>query len=73
MDPISIRDVLYYLVAAGDSDRVPAGAYDIIGPETTSYSELLRTYARISGKLRREHATSRTEWRSGVDSNPRCR
>jgi hypothetical protein len=54
MDPISIRDVLYYLVAAGDSGRVPPGAYDIIGPETTSYSELLRTYARISGKWRAE-------------------
>ena len=34
MDPISIRDVLYYLVAAADGDRVPAGAYDIAGPET---------------------------------------
>jgi hypothetical protein len=33
---------------------VPAGAYDIFGPETTSYSELLRTYARISGKWRAE-------------------
>ena len=54
MDPISIRDVLYYLVAAADIERVPAGAYDIFGPETTSYSELLRTYARISGKWRAE-------------------
>ncbi|MBE1552580.1 uncharacterized protein YbjT (DUF2867 family) [Mycobacterium sp. OAS707] len=54
MDPISIRDVLYYLVAAADSARVPAGAYDIFGPETTSYSELLRTYARISGHWRAE-------------------
>ena len=25
MDPISISDVLYYLVAAADADRVPAG------------------------------------------------
>ena len=39
MDPISIRDVLYYLVAAADGERVPAGAYDILGPETTSYGE----------------------------------
>jgi uncharacterized protein YbjT (DUF2867 family) len=54
IDPISIRDVLYYLIAAADSARVPAGAYDIFGPETTSYSELLRTYARISGKWRAE-------------------
>jgi len=50
MDPISIRDVLHYLVAAADPDLVPAGAYDISGPETTSYRELLKTYARISGR-----------------------
>jgi hypothetical protein len=29
---------------------VPAGAYDISGPTTTSYRELLKTYARISGR-----------------------
>jgi uncharacterized protein YbjT (DUF2867 family) len=54
MDPISIRDVLYYLVAAADGERVPAGAYDIFGPETTSYGDLLRSYARVSGKWRAE-------------------
>ena len=54
IDPISISDVLYYLVAATDADRVPAGAYDIYGPETTSYGDLLRTYARLSGKWRVE-------------------
>jgi uncharacterized protein YbjT (DUF2867 family) len=42
IDPISISDVLYYLVGAADTDRVPAGAYDIYGPETTSYGDLLR-------------------------------
>ena len=50
MDPISISDVLHYLVAAADPDLVPAGAYDISGPESTSYRELLKTYARISGR-----------------------
>lgn len=49
IDPISIRDVLHYLVAAGDAKQVPAGAYDIAGPDSTSYGRLLRTYARISG------------------------
>jgi uncharacterized protein YbjT (DUF2867 family) len=52
MDPISIRDVLYYLVAAADGQRVPPGAYDIHGPERTTYGELLLTYARLSGKWR---------------------
>ena len=50
IDPISIRDVLHYLVAAADADRVPAGAYDISGPDTTSYRDLLKTYARITGR-----------------------
>ena len=50
IDPISIRDVLHYLVAAADAGQVPAGAYDISGPDTTSYRALLKTYARISGK-----------------------
>lgn len=50
IDPISIRDVLHYLVAAADRAVVPAGAYDISGPTTTSYRELLKTYARISGR-----------------------
>ena len=50
IDPISIRDVLHYLVAAADPSRVSAGAYDISGLTTTSYRELLRTYARVSGR-----------------------
>ena len=50
IDPISIRDVLHYLVAAADAEQVPAGAYDIAGPDTTSYHALLKTYARISGQ-----------------------
>lgn len=48
IDPISIRDVLHYLVAVADP-AVPAGAYDIAGPETTTYGDLLRTYARVAG------------------------
>jgi uncharacterized protein YbjT (DUF2867 family) len=56
IEPISIRDVLHYLVASADTDRVPAGAYDIYGPDITSYRGLLKTYARISG---RRHASLR--------------
>lgn len=55
LDPISISDVLYYLVAAADAESVPAGSYDIRGPETTTYGDLLLTYARLSEK-----------WRTGV-------
>jgi uncharacterized protein YbjT (DUF2867 family) len=52
IDPISIRDVLYYLVAAADSDRVPAGGYDICGPETTTYRDLLFAYTRAKSTWR---------------------
>ena len=54
IDPISIRDVLYYLVAAVDSDRVPAGSYDISGTETTTYRELIASYARLNGNWQLE-------------------
>ncbi|KZS83785.1 NAD(P)H-binding protein [Mycobacterium persicum] len=50
IDPISVRDVLHYLVAAADTDRVPAGSYDICGPDTTSYRRLLEAYARMCGR-----------------------
>ena len=49
IDPISVRDVLYYLVAAADTETVPAGAYDVCGPDTTTYGDLLRTYSRLAG------------------------
>jgi len=52
IDPIAISDALHYLVAAADADTVPAGAYDISGPETTTYGDLLRTYARVAGVWR---------------------
>lgn len=52
LDPISISDVLYYLIAAADADRVPPGSYDIRGPETTTYGDLLLTYARLTGRRR---------------------
>ncbi|MFI2840565.1 NAD(P)H-binding protein [Mycolicibacterium neoaurum] len=54
IDPISIRDVLHYLVAAADPERVPAGSYDIYGPERTTYRDLLASYARLAGNIRVE-------------------
>lgn len=55
IDPISVRDVLHYLVAAVDSG-VLAGAYDICGPDTTTYAGLLTSYARVSGRWRARFA-----------------
>ncbi len=52
IDPISIRDVLHYLVASADSELVPAGAYDIVGPDTTTYGGLIGSYVRAARTLR---------------------
>jgi uncharacterized protein YbjT (DUF2867 family) len=52
MDPISISDVLHYLLAAGDKERVPAGGYDIVGPGTTTYRGLLGAYIAAAGTVR---------------------
>jgi uncharacterized protein YbjT (DUF2867 family) len=48
IDPISVRDVLHYLVAAADARVVPPGGYDICGPETTTYRGLLAAYLRAA-------------------------
>jgi len=50
VQPIAVCDVLSYLVAAAAD--VPPGAYDIAGPDTMGYDELVRTYADVAG-LRR--------------------
>jgi uncharacterized protein YbjT (DUF2867 family) len=45
MDPISVRDAVYYLAAAA-TDAVPPGDYDITSADTASYSALLFAYLR---------------------------
>ncbi len=47
IDPISIRDALHYLLAAAHP-AVPAGSYDITGPESSTYGALLAAYARVT-------------------------
>jgi hypothetical protein len=49
--PIAIRDVLDYLVAAaGHPER--AGIVEIGGPDVLSYAEMMQTYARLRGMRR---------------------
>ena len=51
--PIAIRDVLRYLVAAIDlPDDVNRG-FDIGGPEVLSYQEMMQRYAAVAGLRRR--------------------
>lgn len=52
VQPIAIADVLHYLIRAADRRRLPAGAYDIGGDRSTSYTGLVRTYADVAGRRR---------------------
>jgi uncharacterized protein YbjT (DUF2867 family) len=49
--PIAIRDVLDYLVAAADHPE-RAGVVEIGGPDVLSYAEMMRTYARLRSMRR---------------------
>ncbi|HEU5108857.1 MAG TPA: SDR family oxidoreductase [Micromonosporaceae bacterium] len=54
IQPIAIRDVLRYLVAAADA--FPPGtdrAFDIGGPDVLTYREMMRRYAAVAGLRRR--------------------
>jgi uncharacterized protein YbjT (DUF2867 family) len=54
IQPIAIRDVLRYLVAAADA--FPPGtnrAFDIGGPEVLTYAGLMQRYASVAGLRRR--------------------
>lgn len=47
--PIALDDAVRYLVGALD---IPAGTYDIGGPEVLTYEEMMRRYAHITGRRR---------------------
>ncbi|GGS26791.1 NAD(P)-dependent oxidoreductase [Streptomyces aureoverticillatus] len=53
IQPIAVRDVLRYLVAAA---RLPAGlnrTFDIGGPDVLTYRDMMRAYAAVAGLPRR--------------------
>ncbi|QBI21621.1 SDR family oxidoreductase [Egibacter rhizosphaerae] len=51
--PIAIRDVLGYLVAALDDSSDEDRVHDIGGPDVLTYAEMLQGYARVAGLPRR--------------------
>jgi uncharacterized protein YbjT (DUF2867 family) len=51
--PIAIRDVLAYLLAALDDDLPGHTIYEIGGSEVLSYLEMMQAYARVAGLPRR--------------------
>jgi uncharacterized protein YbjT (DUF2867 family) len=50
--PISVRDVIKYLVGALESDSTAGGVFDIGGDDILSYEKMLRIHADILGKKR---------------------
>jgi uncharacterized protein YbjT (DUF2867 family) len=53
VQPIAIRDVLYYLTNAAHLPAHVSRAFDIGGPDTFTYTTMIRKYAAIAGLQRR--------------------
>ncbi|OYD69271.1 SDR family oxidoreductase [Rhodococcus sp. OK302] len=53
IQPIAVRDVLHYLVAAAAVEPVINRAFDIGGPDVMQYGEMMNTYADVAGLVRR--------------------
>ena len=51
--PIAIRDILWFLRNAAKLEKPVTGIFDIGGPETLSYAEMMQKFAKISGLRRR--------------------
>lgn len=53
VQPIAVRDVLYYLTKAAELPADVSRVFDIGGPDTFTYTEMIRKYAAIAGLQRR--------------------
>ncbi len=53
IQPIAIRDVLHYLVAAATADVPRSRTWDIGGPDVLEYGDMMQIYAQVAGLGRR--------------------
>lgn len=53
IQPIAIRDVLYYLVGAAGAPADVSGEFDIGGPDILTYRQMMQAYARVARLPRR--------------------
>lgn len=53
IQPIAVRDVLYYLVAAATVELPSSRTWDIGGPDVLEYGDIMRIYAEVAGLHRR--------------------
>jgi uncharacterized protein YbjT (DUF2867 family) len=53
IQPIAVRDVLHYLVAASDLGPEVNRTFDIGGPQVLTYRQMIGRFARLDGRLPR--------------------
>ncbi|MFI6822135.1 SDR family oxidoreductase [Micromonospora sp. NPDC050187] len=53
IQPIAVRDVLRYLVAAADLPPEVDRAFDVGGPDVLTFTEMMQRYAAVAGLRRR--------------------
>jgi uncharacterized protein YbjT (DUF2867 family) len=53
IQPIAIRDVLHYLVAAATAEVPKSRTWDIGGPDVLEYGDMMQIYAEVAGLRRR--------------------
>jgi uncharacterized protein YbjT (DUF2867 family) len=53
IQPIAIRDVLHYLVAAATAEVPKSRTWDIGGPDVLEYGDMMQIYAEVAGLGRR--------------------
>jgi hypothetical protein len=53
IQPISVSDVLYYLVAAATAPVPSSRTWDVGGPDVLQYGDMMRVYAEVAGLHRR--------------------
>ncbi|OBA57402.1 nucleoside-diphosphate sugar epimerase [Mycobacterium sp. 1100029.7] len=49
IQPIAVRDVLYYLVAAATAAVPSSRTWDVGGPDVLEYGDMMRMYAEVAG------------------------
>jgi uncharacterized protein YbjT (DUF2867 family) len=53
IQPIAVRDVLYYLAAAATVQVPSSRTWDVGGPDVLEYGDMMRVYAQVAGLHRR--------------------
>lgn len=53
IQPIAVRNVLHYLVAAAEAEVPTSRTWDIGGPDVLEYGDMMQIYAEVAGLSRR--------------------